>query len=125
MGVRVPGGTPGVPNAGSGVRRAGWCCVIVVDASGRPVRGLAVAAAHAFTVDGLACASLAGLLQSLLFVDADDQADVRALSGPKATKAGRRAPDWTATQTLHWAGRPVDRHGPDYQLLLDVTGDVE
>lgn len=58
-----------------------------------------------------------GLLQGLKHEDVDEQLRVFALCGVAARKAGTR--DWRTTQTLHWQGTPLDRHGREYQDLLD------
>lgn len=75
---------------------------------------------HTFIFDGIWCASMEGLLQSLKFEDLDQQIEVCALVGGKAKKIGTtRNEIWQATQILWWRGNPFDRHSSAYQELLD------
>jgi hypothetical protein len=75
-------------------------------------------AAHAFKFDGIACASMEGLLQSLKIEDMAEQERVCGLEGPVAQSVGRNY-DWAVTGTLWWRGQPYDRLSEDYQALLD------
>jgi predicted NAD-dependent protein-ADP-ribosyltransferase YbiA (DUF1768 family) len=77
---------------------------------------------HAFTLDGVACASMEGLLQSLKVADIAEQARVCALVGAEAQTRGRRE-DWSSG-TLWWRGTPVDRLSGAYQQLLDRAYDA-
>lgn len=80
---------------------------------------------HAFVFDGIWCASMEGLLQSLKFKDLDQQIEVCALVGGKAKKIGTtRNEIWQATQTLWWRGNPFDRQSSAYQELLDRLFDA-
>jgi predicted NAD-dependent protein-ADP-ribosyltransferase YbiA (DUF1768 family) len=83
-----------------------------------PAGALSNFAAHAFTLDGVACASMEGFLQGLKHEDPDDQACVCALAGDaaKAAGLGRR---WSDSGLLWWRGVAFDRFGPAYQDLLD------
>jgi predicted NAD-dependent protein-ADP-ribosyltransferase YbiA (DUF1768 family) len=87
-----------------------------------PAGALSNFAAHAFTLDGVACASMEGLLQSLKVADIAEQARVCALVGAEAQNRGRRE-DWSSG-TLWWRGSPVDRLSGAYQELLDRAYDA-
>ena len=50
--------------------------------------------------------------------DTEAQAEIRALAGEAAQKAGRRY-DWTRDGLLWWRGEPLDRLSDAYQELLD------
>lgn len=83
-----------------------------------PAGALSNFAAHAFTIDGIACASMEGFLQSLKIADAAEQARVCTLVGEIAQGTGQ-AYDWRPSQTLWWRGEAYLRRSPDYQTLLD------
>jgi hypothetical protein len=73
---------------------------------------------HAFILDGVACASMEGFLQSLKVEDAAEQKALCALAGGEARDRGQRY-DWVQTGTLWWQGEAVDRLSDSYQALLD------
>ena len=73
---------------------------------------------HSFSIDGVSCASMEGFLQSLKFDDPERQRQICALVGGKAKGKGRKR-KWFLDQTLYWLGKPMDRHGSEYQSLLD------
>jgi predicted NAD-dependent protein-ADP-ribosyltransferase YbiA (DUF1768 family) len=75
-------------------------------------------APHAFTFDGVACASMESFLQSLKVADAAEQEGFCALPGPEAPGRGRGC-DWVQSGHLFWRGAAVDRLSDDYQALLD------
>jgi len=83
-----------------------------------PAGALSNFAAHAFVFDGVGCASMEGLLQSLKIADTAEQMRVCGLEGPAAQSIGRKH-DWSATGTLWWRGEPMDRLSDAYQALLD------
>ena len=85
---------------------------------GYPSSALSNFAARSFTVDGVQCRSMEGFLQSLKFKRPATQRRVCLLEGAEAKARGSRA-SWTPTQTLWWNGVVLDRHGPEYQQLLD------
>ncbi len=61
-----------------------------------------------------------GFLQSLKFQDLEKQAEICKLSCIKAKKSGRaRNSAWQEKQRLWWRGKEIDRHGQEYQDLLD------
>ncbi len=71
-----------------------------------------------FTIDGLWCRSLEGALQSLKTHDEELQFQIMEMNGLSAKKTGSTL-IWQNTQILWWNGKPYDRHGPEYQNLLD------
>jgi predicted NAD-dependent protein-ADP-ribosyltransferase YbiA (DUF1768 family) len=77
---------------------------------------------HPFTLDGVACGSMEGFLQSLKVRDVAEQAHICGLSGGEAQNRGRRE-DWSSG-TLWWRGTPVDRLSDAYQELLDRAYDA-
>jgi len=83
-----------------------------------PAGALSNFAAHAFTFDGVKCASMEGFLQSLKIADGAMQAQVCALDGAAAQNEGRKF-DWSVEGTLWWRGTAYDRLSDAYQGLLD------
>lgn len=83
-----------------------------------PAGALSNFAPHRFRFRGFEIGSMEGLLQGLKCRSPGAQARVFALVGAKAKKVGAKH-DWKSDQTLYWQGEPVDRHGDDYQSLLD------
>ena len=75
-------------------------------------------APHRFVFDGVRCACMEGLLQSLKISDQDEQRRVCDLTGPDAQSIGRKH-DWSVTGTLWWNGKAIDRLSDEYQDLLD------
>jgi predicted NAD-dependent protein-ADP-ribosyltransferase YbiA (DUF1768 family) len=73
---------------------------------------------HKFTIDGVACGSMEGFLQSLKIEDNDEQQRVCRLVGAAAQKVGRTY-DWSKSGSLWWRGEPIDRLSDAYQTLLD------
>ncbi len=77
-------------------------------------------AAHAFELDGVQIASMEGFLQSLKFEKISMQDSVCAEIGLNAKFRGDKYTGlWKRHQILWWRGEEYDRHGPDYQALLD------
>ncbi len=83
-----------------------------------PAGALSNFAPHAFTFDGIACASMEGLLQSFKIEDPAEQVRVCGLASGEAQGTGRQY-DWQQTGTLWWRGVPIDRLSDAYQDLLD------
>lgn len=83
-----------------------------------PAGALSNFAPHAFTFDGVRCASMEGFLQSLKMADAAEQIRVCGLDGSAAQSVGRKH-DWQMTGTLWWRGTLYDRLSDDYHALLD------
>ena len=86
--------------------------------NGYPSSALSNFAPHPFTIDGIACASMEGFLQSLKFESAEMQEYVCTLVG-KAAKFKGKKKKWYLTQTLYWRGRPIKRDSREYQDLID------
>lgn len=73
---------------------------------------------HPFEFDGIQCASMEGLLQSLKFSNPDMQAHVCTLVG-KAAKFKGKKKKWFRDQTLYWKGTPIHRASEAYQILIE------
>lgn len=86
--------------------------------NGYPESALSNFAPHQFEIDGITCHSMEGFLQSLKFQNPDMQAHVCTLVGKKAKFKGKKK-KWYRSQTLYWQGQEIDRHGQEYQDLLD------
>src|SRR5262245_54740566 len=90
----------------------------IVSKAAYPAGSLSNFAAHAFTLDGVACASMESFLQSLKFEDAGRQAEVCGYKAGKAQGFGRRR-RWQSEGRLWWRGEPIERLSDAYQALLD------
>lgn len=86
--------------------------------AGYPSAALSNFAPHAFTIDGVECASMEGFLQSLKFENPEIQKQVCTLVG-KAAKFKGKKKKWFKTQTLYWNGKAMKRDSKEYQKLLD------
>lgn len=76
--------------------------------------------AHAFVFDDVPCASMEGLIQAFKFNEPYKQVIACKAVGEAAKKMGkRRNLHWQVPQTLWWKTTVYDRHGPEYQDLLD------
>lgn len=88
--------------------------------SGYPASALSNFSPHSFVFDGVECASMEGLLQSFKFDKPHIQVEVCKLTGKAAKFRGqKRNKAWKSRQTLWWKGVAYDRHGAEYQELLD------
>ena len=86
--------------------------------SGFPSASLSNFAPHPFIIDGIACSSMEGFLQSLKFSNPEMQKEVCKLVG-KAAKFKGKKKKWWKTQTLYWQGKTMARDSQEYQDLLD------
>ncbi len=86
--------------------------------SGYPSSALSNFAPHPFVFDGVAVASMEGLLQAFKFDKVHIQVEVCKLVGIGAKRRGSKK-DWQSRQKLHWNGVEYDRKGDGYQKLLD------
>jgi len=86
--------------------------------TGYPSSALSNFAPHPFEVDGVKCNSMEGFLQSLKFKNSEMQEYVCTLVGKQAKFKGK-GKRWYVSQTLWWRGKSIDRHGQEYQNLLD------
>jgi predicted NAD-dependent protein-ADP-ribosyltransferase YbiA (DUF1768 family) len=103
--------------------RAATCRSIAMDirsGSAYPAAALSNFTPHPFVLDGIACASMEGLLQSLKFDKPHIQVEVCKLVGraAKARGAARNAA-WRRAQTLWWQGKAMGRDSAEYQAFLD------
>ena len=88
--------------------------------AGYPASALSNFAPHPFVFDGVECASMEGLLQSFKFDKSHIQVEVCKLVGLIAKRRGqKRNKNWKRLQKLWWQGQEYDRHGIEYQDLLD------
>lgn len=85
---------------------------------GYPAGSLSNFAPHAFTLDGVECASMEGFVQALKFKNVDMQKEICTLVGLKAKRAGSKK-NWQRKQTLYWNGQEYKRDSKEYQELLD------
>lgn len=75
-----------------------------------------------FILDGVACASMEGLLQSLKTKNVALQRKICGLSGKEAKLAFRHKIQnlrWKLTGRLYWNGTVLRRHSDEYQQFLD------
>jgi hypothetical protein len=87
---------------------------------GYPAAKLSNFSPHAFVFDGVECASMEGLLQAFKFDKAHVQVEVCKLVGLAAKRRGsKRNKAWKQGQKLWWQGIEYDRHGDEFQSLLD------
>jgi predicted NAD-dependent protein-ADP-ribosyltransferase YbiA (DUF1768 family) len=85
-----------------------------------PANALSNYAPHTFEIDGVRCASMEGFLQSLKINNPIFQIDVCRLVGADAKYWGEEHNvEWRKAQALWWQGHRYDRHGQEYQELLD------
>lgn len=88
--------------------------------AGYPAATLSNFTPHPFEIDGVACTSMEGFLQSLKFSNPDMQVEVCKLWGGHAKKKGsRKNKHWKRNQTLYWQGVELPRKSDEYQELLD------
>lgn len=85
-----------------------------------PASALSNFAVHPFVFDGVACASMEGLLQSFKFDKVPIQELVCQMVGRQAKSRGsKRSATWKQKQVLWWKGVAYKRNSDDYQRLLD------
>ena len=83
-----------------------------------PSNKLSNFATHPFIYDGIECASMEGLLQSLKFKNPDMQAHVCTLAGKAAKMKGSKK-NWQTKQVLWWKGESIPRKSQEYQNLIN------
>ena len=92
---------------------------------GFPAGTLSNFAPHPFIIDGVECSSMEGFLQALKFDKPHIQAVVCQMVGLQAKRRGsKRNKHWKRAQKLWWQGKEYDRHGAEYQQLLDRAYDA-
>lgn len=85
-----------------------------------PAGALSNFTARRFMFDGVACASMEGLLQAFKYENMNAQANTCALVGYQAKFKGKsRNKRWKSMQTLWWQGVAYKRNSKEYQELLD------
>ncbi|MBI4118514.1 MAG: hypothetical protein HY455_03200 [Parcubacteria group bacterium] len=82
-------------------------------------------APRSFVFDGVKCSSMEGLLQAFKYDDPRIQVEVCKLIGFSAKRRGQeQSGAWKRVQKLWWNGVAYDRHGKQYQELLDRAFDA-
>ncbi len=85
-----------------------------------PANKLSNFAPNPFVFDEVPCAGMEGLVQAWKFDKVHIQREVCKLGGLAAKMRGKpRNRAWQKVQTLWWAGQAYDRHGPEYQSLMN------
>ena len=74
--------------------------------------------AHAFTFDGVECASMEGFLQSLKYLCPKKQREICKLTGKVAKEAGDGKKRWRITRNIYWCGKRYDRLSPEFRELI-------
>jgi hypothetical protein len=74
--------------------------------------------AHSFVFRGCLVSSMEGLLQSLKAKDRRKQQEIMLLVGKEAKFAGKKL-KWWKDQKVFFQGKVLDRHGQEFQELLD------
>ncbi len=73
---------------------------------------------HAFVFDGVECASMEGLLQSLKYRRRSRQIGICRLVGGEAKEAGAHKHLWRLLGRVWWQGRAYDRFGTELYSLI-------
>lgn len=76
-------------------------------------------AEHRFTMDGVPCGSMEGFLQSLKYREPARQAQVCALVGKDAKRAGEKKRLWRLTKKVWWRGNAYGLFSDELQRLID------
>lgn len=85
-----------------------------------PAGALTNFAPNSFEIDGVKCVSMEGFLQALKTDDPLIQIEICQLVGIEAKRWGEEHNvAWKEVQKLWWQGREYDRHGYEYQKLLN------
>lgn len=84
-----------------------------------PSSALSNFAEYHFTLDGAACGSMEGFLQSLKYRDPIKQAKICALVGKEAKKAGEHKRLWKVLKTVWWQGKAFNLFSDEFQQLVD------
>ena len=74
--------------------------------------------AHAFTLDGVECASMEGFLQALKYVSPKKQREICKLTGKLAKEAGDGKFLWQLMHEAFWQGKRYDRISPEFRALI-------
>ena len=82
---------------------------------------------YSFILDGVKCASMEGLLQSLKTKNIQLQKKICGRSGKEAKNSfEKKWPNarWKLTGILYWQGKPLRRRNDEYQYFLDRAYDA-
>jgi hypothetical protein len=93
--------------------------------AGYPARNLSNFHGYRFVFDDVGCNSMEGLVQAFKHDKFHIQMEICKLVGLAAKRRGqRRNKNWKRVQRLWWKGVEYDRHGEEYQQLLDRAFDA-
>ncbi len=81
--------------------------------------------ARPFTIDGVNCGGMEGLLQALKCKDIKRQKEICALVGKEAKKAGREFNSWKDDQMLNFLGDTFHRSSRGYLIFITRAFDTE
>jgi hypothetical protein len=82
---------------------------------------------YGFVLDGVPCASMEGLLQSLKTKNIALQKEICSRSGLEAKRSFEKKwqnARWKLTGILYWQGKPIRRRSDEYQYFLDRAYDA-
>ncbi len=82
---------------------------------------------YGFVLDGVECASMEGLLQSLKTKSVNLQKEICLRTGLEAKKSFEKKwqnARWKLTGILYWQGKPIRRRSDEYQRFLDRAYDA-
>lgn len=82
---------------------------------------------YRFVLDGVECASMEGLLQSLKTKNINLQKEICLRSGLEAKNSFQHKwqnARWKLTGILYWRGKPMRRRSDEYQYFLDRAYDA-
>ena len=82
---------------------------------------------YKFVLDGVECASMEGLLQSLKTKNIALQKEICGRSGKEAKNSFEKKWQntwWKLTGILYWQGKPMRRRSDEYQYFLDRAYDA-
>ena len=83
-----------------------------------PANALSNFYAHAFSIDGVDCASMEGFLQSLKYKDPQKQREICACSGKEAKAWGEGRRWWRITGRVWWQGKRYRRCSKAFSDLI-------
>ena len=84
-----------------------------------PSSALSNFAENHFTLDGVPCGSMEGFLQSLKYREPAKQAQICALVGKEAKRAGEKKRLWKLIKTVWWQGQAYGLLSDELQRLID------
>lgn len=84
-----------------------------------PSSALSNFAEHHFSLDGVPCGSMEGFLQSLKYREPAKQAQICALMGKEAKRAGEKKRLWRLIKTVWWQGQAYGLFSDGLQRLID------